>query len=143
MVRAGRAGAPRPTRRACRSSRRVWLTRIHFCAARPPKGSGRLGDTSEISALEIGAGNDSSEMVRAAMAFALQKNGRNYMPRLVESLDSEKAAPQIAELLIELGPSIAPQLHTASPGSQPRDPRQRRDGARRARRGGCRRRCSR
>ena len=74
------------------------------------EGLGRARDTSEISALEIGAGNDSSEMVRAAMGFALQKLGRNYVPRLVESLDSEKEATQVVGYLIELGPSIVPEL---------------------------------
>jgi HEAT repeat protein len=74
------------------------------------EGLGRAVDTSEQSALEIGAGNDPSEMVRAAMAFALQKLGRNYIPRLVESLDSDKVAPQAGEYLLELGPSIAPSL---------------------------------
>ena len=71
---------------------------------------GRTGDTSEVSALQIGAGNDTAEMVRAAMAFALQKLGRHYIPRLVESMDSEKTAPQIADYLIELGPPVAAQL---------------------------------
>ncbi len=76
------------------------------------EGLGRAGDTSEVSALEIGAGNDAAEMVRAAMAFALQKVGRNYLPRLVESMESEKAAPQVAEYLIELGPPVAAQLQS-------------------------------
>lgn len=74
------------------------------------EGLGRSGDTSEIPALETGAGNDSSEMVRAAMAFALQKLGRNYVPRLVESLDRDKMAPQVAGYFSELGPSIVPAL---------------------------------
>ena len=74
------------------------------------EGLGRAHDSSELSALQTGAGNDASEMVRAAMAFALQTLGRNYIPRLVESLDSEKLAPQIADYLLELGPSIAPTL---------------------------------
>ena len=74
------------------------------------EGLGRTGDTSEVSALQIGAGNDTAEMVRAAMAFALQKLGRHYIPRLVESMDSEKTAPQIADYLIELGPPVAAQL---------------------------------
>jgi HEAT repeat protein len=74
------------------------------------EGLGRANDSSELSALQTGAGNDPSEMVRAAMAFALQKLGRNYLPRLVESLDSEKMAPQIAGYLLELGPAIAPAL---------------------------------
>ncbi len=76
------------------------------------EGLGRAGDKSEVSALEIGAGNDAAEMVRAAMAFALQKVGRNYLPRLVESMESEKAAPQVAEYLIELGPPGASQLQS-------------------------------
>jgi HEAT repeat protein len=74
------------------------------------EGLARSGDTSEMSALEIGAGNDSSEMVRAAMAFALQKAGRNYIPRLVDSMDSAKMAPQVSEYLIELGAAIVPVL---------------------------------
>jgi HEAT repeat protein len=74
------------------------------------EGLGRAGDTSELPALEIGAGNDPSEMVRAAMAFALQKLGRNYVPRLVESLASSKTAPQVAEYFVELGNAAAPQL---------------------------------
>jgi HEAT repeat protein len=74
------------------------------------EGLGRAHDSSELSALQTGAGNDPSEMVRAAMAFALQKLGRNYIPRLVESLDSEKMAPQIGDYLLELGASIAPTL---------------------------------
>ena len=48
-------------------------------------------------------------MVRAAMAFTLQKLGRNYVTRLVESLDS-KAAPQVAEYFLELGSAVAPEL---------------------------------
>jgi len=74
------------------------------------EGLARTGDKSEVSALQIGAGNDTAEMVRAAMAFALQKLGQHYIPRLVESMDSEKTAPQIAEYLIELGPPVAAQL---------------------------------
>jgi len=66
------------------------------------EGLGRTGDTAEIAALEAGASNDPSETARAAMVFALQKLGRNSMPRLVESLQSRKIAPQVAEYLVEL-----------------------------------------
>ena len=76
------------------------------------EGLGRTGDASELATLEIGAGNDSSEMVRAAMAFALQKLGRNYIVRLVESMRSAKLAPQVAGYLLELGPPVAPLLVT-------------------------------
>jgi HEAT repeat protein len=74
------------------------------------EGLARTRDASETSALEVGAGNDPSEMVRAAMAFALQSLGKHYEPRLVEPLRSAKLAPQIAEYLTELGPSIVPGL---------------------------------
>jgi HEAT repeat protein len=73
-------------------------------------GLGRAGDRTEISTLQMGAGNDNSQMVRAAMAFALQKLGQNYIPRLVESMTSARMAPQIAGYLVELGPSIVPVL---------------------------------
>jgi HEAT repeat protein len=84
--------------------------RDQFLRRAAAEGLGRSGDTSEIGTLEIAAGNDSSEMARAAMAFALQKLGRNYLPRLVESMKSAKMAPQIGEYLIELGPPIAAAL---------------------------------
>jgi HEAT repeat protein len=74
------------------------------------EGLGRSGDTSEASALEVAAGNDDSEMVRAAMAFALQKLGRNYVPRLVDLLDTPRMVPQVQGYLLELGPSLAPTL---------------------------------
>lgn len=74
------------------------------------EGLSRANDASEVAALEAAAGNDSSEMVRAAAAFALQKLGRHYVPRLVEPLDSTKMAPQIAGYFIELGPAVAAEL---------------------------------
>lgn len=74
------------------------------------EGLARAGDTSQVSALEMAVGNDPSEMARAAMTFALQKSGKNYLPRLVEFLAHEKAAAQVAGYMLELGPSIAPAL---------------------------------
>lgn len=74
------------------------------------EGLGRVGAASEIAALEVGAGNDPSEMVRAAMAFALQKLGRNYIARLADLMDSAKMAAQVADYFIELGPAIVPAL---------------------------------
>jgi HEAT repeat protein len=76
------------------------------------EGLARAGDASEVPALEAGAGNDDSTTVRAAMAFALQKLGRNYVPRLVEALNSAKAALQVSDYLVELGPTVAPALVT-------------------------------
>ena len=86
------------------------VDRDPFLRRAAAEGLGRSGDTSEVPAMEIAAGNDTSDMVRGAMAFALQKLGRNYVPRLAEFLDSDKTAPQIADYLLELGPSIAPAL---------------------------------
>jgi HEAT repeat protein len=74
------------------------------------EGLGRTGDKSGVSALEAGAGNDPSEMVRAAMAFALQKLGRNYITRMVDSMDSAKMVPQVQGYLLELGPPIEKEL---------------------------------
>lgn len=76
------------------------------------EGLGRAGDTSEIPALQIGAGNDGSPAVRAAMAFALQKLGQHYLPRLVEFMTSARLAPQVAGYLVELGPGLVPDLLT-------------------------------
>jgi HEAT repeat protein len=84
--------------------------RDHFLRRAAAEGLGRSGETSEIAALEIGVGNDTSPMARAAMAFALQKLGRNYLPRLVEFMTSAKTAPQVGEYLLELGPAVAPLL---------------------------------
>jgi HEAT repeat protein len=83
------------------------------------EGLGRAGDASEMAALEMGATSDSSEMVRAAMAFALQKLGRDYIPRLAESMKSAKIATQVGDYLLELGPSIAPALisHLENPNA--------------------------
>jgi HEAT repeat protein len=74
------------------------------------EGLGRAGDTSETAALEIGAGNDGSAMVRAAMAFALQKLGRNYVTRIVDFLSDDKLVAQAQGYLLELGPPIAREL---------------------------------
>lgn len=74
------------------------------------EGLARTKDTSEMAALQMAASTDHVESVRAAAAFALQMLGQNYVPRLVESMDSEKMAPQIAGYLIELGPAIVAPL---------------------------------
>jgi HEAT repeat protein len=74
------------------------------------EGLGRAGDKSAVSALETGAGNDPSNMVRAAMQYALQKLGRNYVARLVEFLDENRTVAQAQEYLIEFGPAIEREL---------------------------------
>jgi HEAT repeat protein len=88
------------------------------------EGLARVGDTSEIPAFEIGANNDGSAMVRAAMAFALQKLGRNYVARLVDFMSADKMVPQIEGYLLELGPSIVrdllPRLQEPDPATRAR-----------------------
>ncbi len=83
------------------------------------EGLGRAGDKGAMSALETGAGNDPSNMVRAAMQYALQKLGRNYVARLVEFLDETNTAVQVQEYLIEFG---APIEHELLPSLQEPDP---------------------
>ena len=74
------------------------------------EGLGRAGDKASIAALETGAGNDTSEMARAAMAYALQKLGRNYVWRLIEFLDNSKTTLQVQEYLMEFGPPVEKEL---------------------------------
>ncbi|HXG57204.1 MAG TPA: HEAT repeat domain-containing protein [Vicinamibacterales bacterium] len=74
------------------------------------EGLARAGDASAIPALEAGAGNDSSDMVRAAMAFALQMLGKDYVPRLAAFLKSEKLMTQVSDYFLELGPGVATEL---------------------------------
>lgn len=74
------------------------------------EGLGRTGDASELTALVAGAEKDPSEMVRAAMAFALVKIGRDYTGHLMRMLDDDKAVAQVAGYLMELGPKVTPEL---------------------------------
>lgn len=74
------------------------------------EGLARTRDPSSRTVLESAVSTDSSDMVRAAMAFALQQLGGNFIARLANSLDSDKLAPQIAGYFLELGPTAAREL---------------------------------
>jgi HEAT repeat protein len=74
------------------------------------EGLGRTGDTTEIATLQTGATTDPSPMARAAMTFAMQRLGQNYLPRLVDVLTSARLTLQIQEYLLELGEGIVPDL---------------------------------
>ena len=74
------------------------------------EGLARAKDPASRAALESAVSTDSSDMVRAAFAFALQQLGGNYISRLANSLDSEKLAPQLAGYFLELGPPSATEL---------------------------------
>jgi HEAT repeat protein len=96
------------------SSVQVFLARLadrdqHLRRA-AAEGLGRAGATSALEALETGAGNDPSSMVRAAMQYALQKLGRNYIGRLIEFLDEPRTTLQVQEYLVEFGPGIEKTL---------------------------------
>jgi HEAT repeat protein len=83
------------------------------------EGVGRTKDASQIDTLSRMATADDAPMVRLAACFALQKLGQNYATRLVDMLAGDKLIPQGVESLIELGPSIAPQLYARLQESQP------------------------
>jgi HEAT repeat protein len=74
------------------------------------EGLGRAGDASQIPVFEAAVAKDSSEMVRAAMAFALVKLGRDYTPQLLSFLGEDKVVSQVGDYLIELGPTTAEEL---------------------------------
>jgi len=48
--------------------------------------------------------------VRAAMAFALMKLGRDYTAQLLSFLGEDKVVSQVGDYLIELGPTTAEEL---------------------------------
>jgi HEAT repeat protein len=74
------------------------------------EGLGRTGDTSALGTIETAAGTDPSNIARAAMTYALQKLGRNTVPRLIEFLDEPKVTLQVQDYLLELGPGIEKDL---------------------------------
>ena len=85
------------------------------------EGLARVGGSKEIVDLEAMSNLDDSNMVRAAMAFALYKKGHpNFLGRLIDFLDSDNDAPQIQAYFIELGPAVAaqslPRLHEPDEG---------------------------
>ena len=86
------------------------IDRDQYIRRAAAEGLGRTGDTSELAGLQAAAAKDSSGMVRAATAFALVKLGLDYTGHLINMLDDDKTVPQVAGYLIELGPSVAPEL---------------------------------
>jgi HEAT repeat protein len=70
------------------------------------EGLGRTGDKSSIEPFALTSNMDDSEMVRAAMTYALHKKGdATALRHLIDFLDSDAVAPQIQEYLIEIGPA--------------------------------------
>jgi HEAT repeat protein len=84
--------------------------RDEFVRRAAAEGLGRAGDASAVAMLEAAATTDSSKMVRAAVAFALVKLGREYAAHLARLLDDDKTVAQVAEYMIELGSAVTPEL---------------------------------
>lgn len=74
------------------------------------EGLGRIAEASAIPALERAAATDESDMVRVAIAFALQKLGRHTVARLAGAMADRKRVAQVQAYLVELGPAIEQEL---------------------------------
>lgn len=75
------------------------------------EGLSRIGDTKTVATFVETVNQDESEAVRAAMAFALYKNGYpHYLGRMIDFMDDDRSAAQIQGYLAELGPSVVPVL---------------------------------
>ena len=71
------------------------------------EGLARAGDTTDVDPLMLGANQDESAMVRAAVAFALYKKGQvNYLSRLIDFARDDRLSPQLQGYFIELGPVV-------------------------------------
>ena len=94
--------------------------RDDFISRAAAEGLARASDAAAVPTLEAAIQKESSAMVRLAEAFALIKlepasaeataGRRDYSATLLDALDEEKLLPQLAEYVIELGPSIAGEL---------------------------------
>ena len=90
------------------------------------EGLGRDGRRESMTAPHaVGGRDDRSPMVRAAMAFALRSSGRTTSRASSTLLASSKTALQVQEYLLELGPTVVPQLTAAPPGAGRRCARRR------------------
>jgi HEAT repeat protein len=81
-------------------NRDVWVQRAAI------EGMGRRGDASEEDEFRRLVTDAESDMIRAATAYALQKLGKNYMPRVLDAAEWEGIGPQVQEYLLEFGPSV-------------------------------------
>jgi HEAT repeat protein len=77
------------------------------------EGLARAGDAASVEPFVIDVNQDESEMVRAAMAFALCKKGHvSFLGRLIDLSDADPLAPQLQEYFIDLGPSVVSTVVT-------------------------------
>ncbi len=75
------------------------------------EGLARAGDPASVEPFVDSVVQDESDMVRAAMAFALYKQGHvTYLARLIDFANNDRVAPQLQGYFLELGPSVIPPL---------------------------------
>ena len=71
------------------------------------EGLARAGDATTVAKFVTAVNQDDAEPVRAAMAFALHKQGHaNYLGRLIDFMDSARTAAQVQGYLVELGADV-------------------------------------
>jgi HEAT repeat protein len=111
------------------SSARVFAARLENRDPRQRRaaveGLARTGDKETISKFVFAINQDDSEAVRAAMAYALYRQGHvTYLARMLDFLYYEESARQVQGYLIELGaavvPEAAPRLKDPDPGVRER-----------------------
>ncbi len=74
------------------------------------EGLARTADKESIDALQAAVAGDESEMVRGAVAFALSRVDAGHAVRLIDFLDSDQMAPQIQGYMMEIGPTMVPDV---------------------------------
>jgi HEAT repeat protein len=89
------------------------------------EGLARAGDKESVSKLVFSVNQDDSDIVRAAMAYALHRQGYpNYLARLVDMMYYPEPARQIQGYLLEVGgtivPGVLPRLKDPDPGVRER-----------------------
>jgi HEAT repeat protein len=68
------------------------------------EGLARVGDDKTVGEFEVSKGLEDSEMVRAAMTYALYKKGNpRALGMMIDFLDSDAVAPQVQGYLLEAG----------------------------------------
>ena len=77
------------------------------------EGLARTGDAASVEPFVMAVNQDESEMVRAAMSFALYKKGHvSFLARLIDFADADSLGPQLQEYFVDLGPSVVPTVVT-------------------------------
>jgi HEAT repeat protein len=77
------------------------------------EGLGRAGDAASVEPFVMDVNQDDSEMVRAAMAYALYKRGHvSFLGRLIDFADADALGPQLQEYFVDLGPSVVAPVVT-------------------------------